>query len=137
MSGTACYRCCLRNEFYSHCMFRLHRMHEMLTLLTDVHSVCLSGIWFKSTAARAVYAACHVRGVFLCSLRQMPLDSCSWFLIFHFLHFPISARMQMISCTFHILHFLSSRLQFLQFLFVAFSAICQIFVLISAFRVNV
>jgi len=55
-------------------------MHEMLTILTDVRgvclSVCLSVTRLKLVTARAVYIACRVRGVILCSLRQMPLASC-------------------------------------------------------------
>jgi len=56
-------------------------MHEMLTIVTDARgvclSVCLSVTRLKSAAARAVYAAaCRVRGVIPCSLRQMPLASC-------------------------------------------------------------
>jgi len=47
-------------------VFRLHRMREMLTILTDVGGVCmsvsLSVTRLKSTAVHAVYAACHVCG---------------------------------------------------------------------------
>jgi len=50
-------------------------MHEMLTILTNVHGVCLSVrlsvTRLKSVAARAVC------GVIRCSLSQMPLASCS------------------------------------------------------------
>jgi len=56
-------------------------MHDMLTILTDVRGVSLSVTRLKSAAARAVYAACRVRGVIRCSLRQMLLASCiSWLL---------------------------------------------------------
>jgi len=51
-------------------------MHEMLTIVTDVRGVCLSVTRLKSAAARAAYAACSVRGVIRCSLRQMSLASC-------------------------------------------------------------
>jgi len=37
-------------------------------------SLCVTRL--KLVAARAVYAACHVRGVIQCSLRQMPLAPC-------------------------------------------------------------
>jgi len=57
-----------------------HEMHEMQTIVTDVRGVCqfvsLSVTRLKSAAARAVYAACRVRGVIRCSLRQMPLAFC-------------------------------------------------------------
>jgi len=60
--------------------FRLHRMHEMLCILTDVRgvclSVCLSVTRLKSAAVRAVYAICRMRGVIRYSLCQMPLASC-------------------------------------------------------------
>jgi len=57
-------------------LFRLHRMHEMLTILIDVRGVSLSVTWLKSAAARAMYAACCVRGAIRYSLHQMPLASC-------------------------------------------------------------
>jgi len=49
-------------------------MHDMLTILTDVRSVCQSVCHarLKSAAARAVYTTCRVRGVIRYSLRQMP-----------------------------------------------------------------
>jgi len=56
-------------------VFRPHRMHEMLTILTDVHR--LSVMWLKSVAACSVYAVCYVFGVTRCRLHQMPLASCS------------------------------------------------------------
>jgi len=67
----------------SFCVIRLRRMHEMLTILTDVRgvclsvylSVCLSVTRLKSAEARAVYAACRVRGVIRCSLCQITLVS--------------------------------------------------------------
>jgi len=47
-------------------LFRLHRMHEMLTIVTDVRGVCLS-----------VCLSCGLNsGVIRCSLRQMLLASC-------------------------------------------------------------
>jgi len=49
-------------------------MHEMLTILTDVHGVCQS---VCHAAALAVYTTCCVRGVIRCSLCQMLLASCS------------------------------------------------------------
>jgi len=52
-------------------------MHEMLTIVTNVRGVSLSVTWPKSAAARAVYAACRVRGVIWYSLRQIPLASCN------------------------------------------------------------
>jgi len=60
-------------------------MHEMQMILTDVRSVCLSvtnapndpGVASLSAAARAVYAACRVRGVIRYSFQQMPLASYS------------------------------------------------------------
>jgi len=49
---------------------RMHRMRELLTILTTVRGVCQS---VCLSAARAVYAACHV---IRCSLHQMILASC-------------------------------------------------------------
>jgi len=50
-------------------------MHEMLSILTDVRGVCLSVSLsvtrLKSAAARAVYAACRVRGVIRCSFVKL------------------------------------------------------------------
>jgi len=57
--------------------FRLHRMHEVLTLLLlFTVSVSLSVMWLQLVVVRAVYAVCHVCGVIWCSLHQMPLASC-------------------------------------------------------------
>jgi len=57
-------------------------MHEMPTVLTDVRGVCLSVrlsvTRLKSAAARAVYAACRVRGVIRCSLCQITSATCSY-----------------------------------------------------------
>jgi len=47
-------------QLYMH--FRLHRMHEMLTILTDV-LFAVSVTRLKLVAARAAYTACRVRGV--------------------------------------------------------------------------
>jgi len=59
-------------------IFRLHRMHETQTILSDVRGVCqsvrLSVTRLKSAAARAVYAACS--GVIRCGLRQITLTTC-------------------------------------------------------------
>jgi len=41
---------------------RLQQMHEVLTIVTDFHGVCLSVAWLKSAAVRRVYAMCHVHG---------------------------------------------------------------------------
>jgi len=57
-------------------VFRLNRMHEMLTILTDVRGVSLSVSRLKSAAPHAVYAACRVRGVIRFNLRQMLLAYC-------------------------------------------------------------
>jgi len=69
------------SSWFSLLFVRLHRMCEMLTIVTDVQcsrclSVSLSVTWLKSAAVRAVYAVCHVRGVIQYSLSQMPLVSC-------------------------------------------------------------
>jgi len=59
-------------------IFRLHRMHEVLSI-TSVRgglSVSLSVTRLKSAAARAVFTTCRVCGVIWCSFRQMPLASC-------------------------------------------------------------
>jgi len=47
-------------------IIRLHRMHEMQAILTDVRGVCLSVsvTRLKSAAARAVYVACLCAGSF-------------------------------------------------------------------------
>jgi len=66
-------------------IFRLHRMHEMLTIVIDVCgvcvSVCLSVMQLKSVVAYAVHAACCVRGVIWCSLCK-----CLWPLVLDTLH---------------------------------------------------
>jgi len=58
-------------------------MHEMQAMLIDVCgvclSVCLSVMWLKLAAARAVCAACRVRGVIWCSLCEITLTTC-WIL---------------------------------------------------------
>jgi len=57
----------------------------LVTILTDVHDVCLpvrlSVTRLKSAAARAVYAVCRVCGVIRYSLCQMPLASCYFYLL--------------------------------------------------------
>jgi len=63
------------HRYYAACttVLRLSRMHEILTILTNVcncQSVC------HAAAPHAVYATCHMCGFIQCSLQQMPLASC-------------------------------------------------------------
>jgi len=71
-------------------------MYDMLTIVTDVRGVCpsvsLSVTRFKSTAARAVYDACRVRGVIQCSLCQMSLASCFCLRLRILRHVPCLAK---------------------------------------------
>jgi len=67
--------CNVLDSLYSDCISRLHRMHEILTILTDVHSVCLS------VCLSHTYAMCRVYGVIWCSLCQITLATCLFLLL--------------------------------------------------------
>jgi len=53
---------------------RLHWMHEMQTIVTDVHRVCLSVCLFVSLSCGSTRL--HCAGVIWCSLCQITLASC-------------------------------------------------------------
>jgi len=58
-------------------IIRLHRMHEMQTIVTDVSVVCLSVCQMSvSLSAAAQLARLHCAVVILCSLCQITLASC-------------------------------------------------------------
>jgi len=70
-----------RSELSFCVIFRLHRMHELLTIVIDVRGVCQSVARLELGAAHAVYAMSCVRGVIWCSIRK-----CLWPLVLFQVH---------------------------------------------------
>jgi len=80
-----------RFDVFYLCIFRLHRMHEMLIIVTDVCGVCLSvslSVTLLKSVVCAVYAVCCACGVIRCSLHQMLLAFFSLFM-FVLLSIPV------------------------------------------------